>query len=110
MGVKFYRIVDREPEDPRMSNDGGDYRFGRTVAVEDGKPVAIRYWTSADFDYCPLCGRFDRHAAEDCPHMGADESEAAGWETWQECTDDIRQDMYDRVGNFNPMKSAMRLP
>ncbi len=114
MTTKFYRIVDREPEDSRMSNDGGDYRFGRTVAVEDNKLMAIRYFTSADFAYCPLCGNFDRHSYEECPRLGANESEAEGWESWPEVTDEGRVAflmlMYETAGGFNPMKSVMRLP
>jgi hypothetical protein len=58
--VNFFRIVDRESTNPIMSNNGGDYDFGRTVAVRDGVPVAVRYWTSADFDYCPHSGTFNR--------------------------------------------------
>lgn len=112
--VKFYRIVDREPEDPRMSNDGGDYRFGRIVAVEGSRLMAIRHFTSADFQFCHLCGNFDRHSYEECPCLGAEESEAEGWQTWPEVTDPgtIARllTMYETAGKFNPMKSVMDLP
>ena len=60
MNVEFRMIVDRESTNPAMSSNGGDYDFGRTVVAEDGKPVAVRYWTSAEFDYCPHCGVFNR--------------------------------------------------
>ena len=58
--VQFYCVVDRESTNPQMSNNGGDYDFGRTIAVRDGVPVAVRYWTSADFEYCPHSGVFNR--------------------------------------------------
>lgn len=70
MNIEFYRIVDRKSENSALSNNGGDYDFGRTVAVQDGAPVAVRYWTSADFDYCPICGVFDSHSSEECPYLG----------------------------------------
>lgn len=83
MTIEFRSIVDRESTNPAMSSDGGDYDFGRTVVVEDGKPVAVRFWTSADFDYCPHGGHFNR--CEE--HRGCgdpaplDARAIAGWET-----------------------------
>lgn len=110
--MKFYRIVDREPIDPRHSSDGGDYQYGRTVAVEDGSPVAVRYWTSADFPYCPLCGRFDSHSVEECFSLGADEGEGDGWEGGVLLTGteaEVMASWWDVAGKFNPMKRVMLL-
>ena len=59
MNMQFYRIIDRESTNPLMSSNGGDYDFGRTVAVQNGQPVAVRFWTSVDFPYCPHSGHFD---------------------------------------------------
>jgi hypothetical protein len=63
--IKFYRIVEREPENPALSSDGGDYWFGRTVATFKGRPFAVRHWTSAEFPFCPHEGRFGG-----CDHGG----------------------------------------
>lgn len=60
MDVQFYCIIDRKSTNPAMSDNGGDYDFGRTVVVAHGQPVAVCYWTSAEFDYCPHTGRFNR--------------------------------------------------
>jgi hypothetical protein len=49
MNTEFYRIVDD-------CLDGDEY--GRVVAVVDGKPVAVYYWTSNPEDYCSKCGAF----------------------------------------------------
>ena len=82
MNTQFYRIIDRESTNPAMSSNGGDYDFGRTVAVQDGQPVAVRYWTSADFPYCPHSGRFDeceeRYGCGDAAPMDARDVE--GWQ------------------------------
>ena len=96
MTTEFRVIVDRESTNPAMSRNGGDYDFGRTIVVEDGKPVAVRYWTSADFDYCPHRGTFDRceerfcetpepmHPShiegwEDAPVLEGDDARRAAW-------------------------------
>lgn len=65
--VKFYRIVDREPERPELSNNGGDYREGRTVAVEDNRVLAVRFWSSWDGDFCHKCGRYGQCDCENVP-------------------------------------------
>jgi hypothetical protein len=81
--IKFYEITDAEPRDPegRFSTNGGDYWFGRTVAVKDGTPVAVRYWTSAEFQYCPHSGGFYECDHDDCYEPGPMRPEdIAGWE------------------------------
>ena len=82
--IKFVRIVDRESTNPAMSNNGGDYDFGRTVAIQNGKPVGVRYWTSADFDFCPHSGHFDR-CTERCEEPEPfHPSYVEGWESGEE--------------------------
>ena len=78
IAMKFYAVYDRFPEDPERSSNGGDYAYGRTIAVnESGVPCGVRFWTSADFDYCPLCGRFE--VGCDCESEFS-LTDAAGWE------------------------------
>ena len=82
MNIEFRDIVDRESTNPAMSNNGDDYDFGRIVVVKDGVPVAVRYWTSAGFPYCPHCGMFnrceERNGCGDPAPMQAGDVE--GWE------------------------------
>ena len=82
MTIEFRDIIDRESTNPAMSNNGGDYDFGRIVVIEDGKPVAVRYWTSAEFPYCPHCGMFneceERNGCGDPAPMHP--SDIEGWE------------------------------
>lgn len=68
MALEFYVITDIIPDRPELSSNGGDYYFGRTVAVKNGLPVAVRFWTSAEFDYCTHSGHFG-----DCDRCGDDE-------------------------------------
>ena len=111
MTTQFYRIIDRKSENSAMSNDGGDYDFGRIVAVQDGNPVAVRFWTSADFDYCPLCGNFDRHSVEDCPAFGAEMREADGWQNGELLTGATHDNSMHRLNNggFNPIRKAVQV-
>ena len=82
MNVQFYTIADRESTNPAMNSNGGDYDFGRTVAVVDGQPVAVRYWTSADFPYCPHSGRFNECEERFCEGPEPfDPSYVEGWQS-----------------------------
>lgn len=85
--ITFVRIVDRESTNRAMSNNGGDYDFGRTIAVQYDRPIGVRYWTSADFPYCPKCGQFDSHTSKDCPVSEASMADAKGWESGAPITD-----------------------
>lgn len=89
MTTQFYSITDRKSTNPTMSHDGGDYDFGRTIAVEDGVPVAVRFWTSADaFDFCPHSGSFNR-CDERCEGPEPfDASYVAGWKDGELLTGD----------------------
>lgn len=83
MSIEFRMILDRASENPAMSNNGGDYDFGRTIVVKDGRPVAVRYWTSADFDYCPHSGSFNRcEERRGCGDAGTPyPADIEGWES-----------------------------
>ena len=81
--VKFYGVTDQEPRDPegRFSTNGGDYWFGRTIAVCDGVPVAVRFWTSAEFAYCPHSGHFGECDEWNCADaVPFDASYVVGWQ------------------------------
>jgi len=56
--MEFYRIFDRESSDPTAIYTGGNYHEGRTIAVQDGQPIAVRFWTSWEWGCCPLCGSY----------------------------------------------------
>ena len=90
--IKFFRIVDVESTNPAMSHDGGDYYFGRTVAVNQNMVVGLRYWTSAEFSFCPKCGRFERNMEEheENFHGGKFDfvpvAQADGWQNGEEVT------------------------
>lgn len=85
--IRYFNVTDIESTNPAQSNNGGDYYFGRTIAVnvDTGTPLAVSYWTSADFDYCPVCGTFTRVDEEHCgrwhsPYDRASQSAGNGWE------------------------------
>ena len=79
MTIKFYRVIDRKPEHPELSNNGGDYQEGRTVAVEDGKILGVRFWSSWDGGFCHLCGKYEPFECN-CETV-PDERDWEGWET-----------------------------
>lgn len=105
--LTFVRIVDREPVDPNHSFNGGDYRMGRTVVVSGGThPIAMRYWTSADFDYCERCDTFGH---SNCDRRTADPSEVAGWENGETVADAERVERLSREfknGGFVPVSGV----
>ena len=43
----------------RKSRNGGAYSFHEMATVQNGQIIDGHHWTSADFDYCPNCGRFE---------------------------------------------------
>lgn len=47
--------------DPDRCNNGGAYSY-TTIYRRNGDRWAVTYSTSAEFDYCPYCGRF----GDDC--------------------------------------------
>jgi hypothetical protein len=52
------RIVDRVPENPSLSFNGGDYYFHRDIyRLNDGREFSIM-GTSSEFDFCQVSGSF----------------------------------------------------
>lgn len=107
--LTFVRLVDREPENTDHCFNGGDYRMGRTIVVSNGThPIAVRYWTSSDFDYCPRCDSFGH---SDCGRRTAEPSEVEGWESGEEITEDERTDRLNRefrAGRFVPVSGVFK--
>lgn len=107
--ITFIRIVDREPENTAHCFNGGDYRMGRIVAISGQKnPVAMYYWTSADFDYCNRCDSFGH---SDCDRRIAEPSEVAGWEDGEQIDDPERIARLERefkAGAFVPVSGVFR--
>lgn len=72
--IIFISVTDRYADNPQMSNNGGDYYFGRTIAQRNGNNFGVYHWTSAEFSYCSKCGRFTAHNDYDgdkCPENTA---------------------------------------
>lgn len=83
--IRYFSVVDVEPLNENMSFNVGDYRYGRTIAVnvsDKKNPVAlaVRYWTSSEFDFCNLCGTFRTDEHYHSPKDRVKPSEAEGWE------------------------------
>ena len=64
-GIKRVRFNNYSEYDSEKSNDGGSYGFWTDYSrLENGK-WEVSYGTTADFEYCPVCGSFNDHYAED---------------------------------------------
>ena len=46
--------------------NGGDYAFYTVYERIGANKRECHYETSADFDYCPVCGNFGKHYSDDC--------------------------------------------
>ena len=92
--MRFFKVVDAVSKDESRDYDGGEYTFGRVVAVEGLTPVGIRYWTSAGFPFCALCGRFTDHLPYECYSPTARASDAVRWTFGIQL--DMGEDYYDR--------------
>lgn len=56
------RINDFSSYDERFCNNGGAYGFWVDYVEQPDGQFAVYYGTTAEFDYCPYCGRF----GDDC--------------------------------------------
>ena len=64
-GIKKVRFCDFSEYDSEKCNTGGCYGFWTDyMRTADGKWI-ISYGTTADFEYCPVCGTFSDHYNED---------------------------------------------
>lgn len=71
-GIKRVRFNDDSEYESGKSNNGGCYGFWTDYnRLENGK-WEVSYGTTADFDYCPVCGSFNNHyeGDEDCYESG----------------------------------------
>jgi hypothetical protein len=59
--VVKYVVTEVESEDPSKSFNGGAYSYGRSEFRDywTGELLAVKMWTSAEFQYCPLNGGFN---------------------------------------------------
>lgn len=66
-GIKRVRFCDYTEYESGKSNNGGCYGFWTDYdRLENGK-WEVSYGTTADFDYCPVCGSFNNHyEGDDC--------------------------------------------
>lgn len=66
-GIKRVRFNDYSEYESGKSNNGGCYGFWTDYdRLENGK-WEVSYGTTADFDYCPVCGSFNNHyEGDDC--------------------------------------------
>ena len=66
-GIKRVRFCDYTEYESGKSNNGGCYGFWTDYnRLENGK-WEVSYGTTADFEYCPVCGRFnDHYEGDDC--------------------------------------------
>ena len=48
----------------QRSRNGGAYWFRQRAKAHNGQIVDGAHTTSADFDYCPYCGNFERNLQE----------------------------------------------
>lgn len=87
--VVFFAVTDREPVDWSQSNNGGDYHEGRTIAVREGAPFAVRYWSSYDDGCCPRCGRYDPFE-RDCA-TAPSERDFSGWASGEMLTGEAHE-------------------
>ena len=78
MSTTFYVVIDKLSTNPELSSNGGDYTEGRTVAVRNGWPLGVRYWTSWDGGFCNLCGRYEPFDCN-CSNV-PDDRDWHGWE------------------------------
>ena len=50
---------------PETCRNGGDYAFYEVYERIGDNKWECHYETSADFEYCPVCGSFDNHYDDD---------------------------------------------
>lgn len=51
--------------DDRLCNNGGRYGFWKKYTFLGNGNWKVSYGTTAEFDYCPVCGQFNDHYDED---------------------------------------------
>ena len=61
MPPRYWVVVDREPDNPAHSSDGGDYGFWRRFKSFQNGSYSVSYHTTSSFSYCSDCGKFTDH-------------------------------------------------
>lgn len=66
-GINRVRFCDYSDYDSEKCNDGGSYGFWTDYNRLENGNWEISYGTTADFEYCPVCGNFnDHYEGNDC--------------------------------------------
>lgn len=66
-GINRVRFYDYSNYDSEKCNDGGNYGFWTDCNRLENGNWGIGYGTTADFEYCPVCGNFnDHYEGDDC--------------------------------------------
>lgn len=68
-GIKKITFYDYSEYFPELCNDGGAYGFFTIYMRISNDEWKISYKTTADFDYCPVCGCFaDHYKGDNCDY------------------------------------------
>lgn len=60
-GVRRIKVIDSHDYEEGKHNDGGHYLFWTNYERVSDDTWEVSYGTSADMDYCPVCGCFEDH-------------------------------------------------
>lgn len=63
---KKIEVVDFSDYESGKSCNGGNYAFSTIFRRVNDNMFEITYSTSADFEYCPVCGAFHEYDEERC--------------------------------------------
>ena len=91
------KIVDRTHFVSETSNNGGDYSYTVTYRQIADDMFEVLYSTSAEFDYCPLCGNFYQG---NCP-CGKEDPDVVNYEQVKKEVDVANMRHY---GNFEDIR------
>ena len=64
-GINKVRFCDYTEYNSEKCNNGGCYGFWTDYNRLENGNFEISYGTTADFEYCPVCGSFNNHYASD---------------------------------------------
>ena len=59
------KICDYSQFNSEKSCNGGGYGFWTEYSNLGNGKIEVSYGTTADFEFCPVCGGFSNHAAKD---------------------------------------------
>lgn len=64
-GIERVRFNDFSEYESEKSANGGKYGFWTDYTRQEDGRWEVSYGTTAEFDFCPVCGSFDDHRLED---------------------------------------------